>query len=646
MFLLESKHIKVIFIAIILPFVFITALIANDEIKKQVEIIDNRAQEYYDNKQFRKAITEWIRALELDPENEKIQLKIEMVYEEKHKKDIAFQKSKKYYYEAQDKLNQETFNEGEEVAVAALENFAIAYRIAPNDPELIAIKDRMVKLNQKLKVEREKNRISKEKLEKYNQYQAIADNAYQNKDYQTALTNYENMLSIIPGDLYALEKKRQTEIAIENRLKWEKIKKYFDSGNVFIAQKKYKEALKEFEQVLLIDPENDDAKEKIANINDLIEKQEDAERRRLQAEQFYLSGIENLKNNLYDSAREDFQNALSLIENYKDAKARLASIPRLEKAYLERVKKQKLQIIDKEYRNGLFNYSQGNYQAALGSFEKILKLDPENKSAEEYLKKSKEALSQQKEEIVDENSPYYNIINPLIVSGKALYEQGKYKESLNRWNQITEIFPRNKIAGRYILMCQYKLNPDSYEKFAAEKIEEGKQYLKEKKYEKALYTFKLIKEISPDYPGIDDLIEQSQKAEKKYNAPKISQARINALYNEAIRLYRAGGKSNIDKAIRNLQIILKNDPNNYNASITLNRIQSEQSIGVKKTERKQTLTPEQQAYVRKHYFNGINLYAKGKFREAIAEWRKVLAVDPNNVKAKNNIRRTLRILKD
>jgi tetratricopeptide (TPR) repeat protein len=49
--------------------------------------------------------------------------------------------------------------------------------------------------------------------------------------------------------------------------------------------------------------------------------------------------------------------------------------------------------------------------------------------------------------------------------------------------------------------------------------------------------------------------------------------------------------------------------------------------------------------VRELYFRGINYYSANRYQDAIAEWRKVLAIDPNHEKAKNNIRQTLILLK-
>ena len=60
---------------------------------------------------------------------------------------------------------------------------------------------------------------------------------------------------------------------------------------------------------------------------------------------------------------------------------------------------------------------------------------------------------------------------------------------------------------------------------------------------------------------------------------------------------------------------------------------------------KKRLTADQETRIREFYFRGINYYSNNRYQDAIAEWRKVLAIDPNHAKAKNNIRQTLILLR-
>lgn len=634
---LKIKYLNKVISLILISLFFSLSLSAQN-----VSSIDKKAQKYYDDKKFNEAIAAWLQALDIDPDNVKIQQKIEMVYEEKHRKDLSFQKSKIYLRKANETLNQKTFAEGEKNAELALENYVMAFRIAPNDSEILAIKERMELLRDRLRVEQRKARLRKELLELYNQYKVNADEAMNGENYEIAIGFYDKMLKILPSDIFAQEEKRKAEIALESRLKYEQLKSYFLAGERFMSQKKYGSARKEYEQILIVDPKNKDAKEFIGQIDDILDKQKTLELRRINAENAYRTGIENLKNDNFDLAEDNFKEALSMIKKYKDTEARLASIPALKKAYLQRIKRRQNAELDKQFQNGLFAMSRGDYKDAVAAFQKMITIDPKNENALKYVQIAKDALKQQQEEFVDENSPYYDIVNPLIVSGISLFEAGKYNESIKRWEQIKSIFPKNKIAGKYLLMCQFKLNPETYKRFAGQTIEQGKKLLKDKKYEQALYNFELIKEIDPKYPQIDRLIRSAKIVKKEAKAPKIPASQIRNLYNSAIRLYRSGNKT---AALRNCETILQNDPENTQALILKNKIDAERRTGVASTTTTtRRLTAAQEAQVRRLYQSGMNYYLRNNWTAAIAEWRKVLAIDPNHVKAKNNIRRTTILL--
>ncbi|HPW51744.1 MAG TPA: tetratricopeptide repeat protein, partial [Spirochaetota bacterium] len=84
---------------------------------------------------------------------------------------------------------------------------------------------------------------------------------------------------------------------------------------------------------------------------------------------------------------------------------------------------------------------------------------------------------------------------------------------------------------------------------------------------------------------------------------------------------------------------------NTKAIVALNRVEAELRASGSTVPVKKALTAEQEARVRELYFRGINYYSANRYQDAIAEWRKVLAIDPNHEKAKNNIRQTLILLK-
>ncbi len=154
--------------------------------------------------------------------------------------------------------------------------------------------------------------------------------------------------------------------------------------------------------------------------------------------------------------------------------------------------------------------------------------------------------------------------------------------------------------------------------------------------------------IDPSYPDIKNLVAKAEKGERFSGTASLSPVDINEIerrFNLGIAYYKKGGEENMRKALAELRWVVSKDPDNVKAVVSVNKIEAQLRIG-SSTEKAGTakLTPEQEKLVRQYYYSGINYYSNNDFKRAIAEWRKVLAIDPNHEKAKNNIRKCLVLL--
>jgi tetratricopeptide (TPR) repeat protein len=68
-----------------------------------------------------------------------------------------------------------------------------------------------------------------------------------------------------------------------------------------------------------------------------------------------------------------------------------------------------LKRVNEEFQSGLIALAESRYQEAISAFENVLKLDPQNTLVPAYMQRAKDAQRLVDEEVVDENSPYYNI---------------------------------------------------------------------------------------------------------------------------------------------------------------------------------------------------------------------------------------------
>jgi tetratricopeptide (TPR) repeat protein len=231
----------------------------------------------------------------------------------------------------------------------------------PNDPELQVLREDLKILDNEIKLELAKKRMAEEIKKKYYALLEDANKLMIEKQYEEAIKVWNEILRLVPLDTVGMEGKRQAELAISNRLRYEKIMMLIASGEELFKQEKYIDSRNEFAEVLKLDAKNRIAKDYISKIDDILEEKRTYEQRRIQAEQFYIAGMNNLKSYEFDQAKENFENALALIDNYKDVRAQLESIPRLKKEYEEQQRLLKLQKIDKTFQrcysciSGYFN---------------------------------------------------------------------------------------------------------------------------------------------------------------------------------------------------------------------------------------------------------------------------------------------------
>jgi tetratricopeptide (TPR) repeat protein len=464
-------------------------------------------------------------------------------------------------------------------------------------------------------------------------------------DYEKARNLWKGVLHYVPQDSEAIEGKRKCDFAIENRIKFEKIRTYMARGIEKFDKKDYIGARPEFEEVLKVDPRHREAKDYLEKISEIIDEKMMYTQRLQQAEEAYRSGINNINTNRFDEAQQDLETSLALIKDYKDARVRLKDLDRLKREYKKREQALRLQRINQKFQEGIVAYTQGNYKVAIDAFVATLAMDNKNTQAKEYLRRARDAQRINEEEIVDENSPYYDVVNSLIVAGRSLYEKGEYAESRKKWDSILNLFPKNKIAREYIIKCDLMINPENRDTVVATRIMEGRTYLEKKDYRNALRIFNIIKSIDKNYPGLDNLIAQANAGMKETAAgvdlTQADRAELNRRYEIGMNLYQMGGKENIEKALAQFRWVVQKDPTNVKAVVTVNKIESQLRIGGAEVDRGQMLTPKQRELVNKYYYNGINYYSNNNFQKAIEEWRKVLAIDPGNVKARNNIRKVL-----
>jgi tetratricopeptide (TPR) repeat protein len=86
-------------------------------------------------------------------------------------------------------------------------------------------------------------------------------------------------------------------------------------------------------------------------------------------------------------------------------------------------------------------FKEKKYTEAIAKWQEVLKLDSENREANEGIKEAKRILEE---------------IDVLNTSAQLLYDEGKYREAIDKWNEVLRLDPENQTAKEGIRKAEDK----------------------------------------------------------------------------------------------------------------------------------------------------------------------------------------------
>ena len=151
---------------------------------------------------------------------------------------------------------------------------------------------------------------------------------------------------------------------------------FMKQGNNYLFQKKYKEAIGEWEKILKIDSDNQTAKQNIeATMNNI----------KFIAQNLFKEGLNFFNAYEYARAIEKFNSALSIDQQHEKAIEFLVRAKM--KADILVNKKNNTKEIENLYYQAADDYMNGQYNEAKEILNKLLKYDPANENAHKLLAK-------------------------------------------------------------------------------------------------------------------------------------------------------------------------------------------------------------------------------------------------------------------
>lgn len=255
------------------------------------------------------------------------------------------------------------------------------------------------------------------------------------------------------------------------------------------------------------------------------------------------------------------------------------------------------------YQRAVSNFNNKNYDVAKDVFTEILSMDPNQKRARIYLEER--IPYKLKEQRKSQIAMLYKRAND------AFYKKD-YPRAEVLYREILSLDPDQKGAKEYV---EVKI-PQAVNKARIDSLYAlAERYFNEKNYKKSLELYNEILSLDPN-----------QKKARLYAQEKIpkamKEAKIAALYNEALSLYQ---NENYEKSAKVFRKIVALDHKQYKANEYLKRKIPHQ------------IKMKRKAQIDSLYDEGIALYKSGDYKAATRAFQKILVIDPNQRRAREYV---------
>ncbi len=177
-----------------------------------------------------------------------------------------------------------------------------------------------------------------------------------------------------------------------------------------------------------------------------------------------------------------------------------------------------------------------------------------------------------------------NLAKEEFQRGKRLYEQGRRSAAMEAFaaaekniEYIKEPFPNNQASGvLYLRILQYT-EPQDFESLFSSRFRQARAKI-DTAPEEAYRELQVLREINPDYPGLDDAMYRTEIATGIRQPPPDPQklARARDLYQQAQRIVEGDIRAQFPVAVTYLNEAIKLDPDYREAIVLKDRIQTGQ----------------------------------------------------------------------
>ena len=413
----------------------------------------------------------------------------------------------------------------------ALKNYEEAAKLKPSEA---LPKTKIEEVKAKIAEIEEAKKLA-EKEAKYNEAIALADKAFVAKDWDNALKKYEEALGFKPNDKHASDRviaideilSAQRRAELEEKQKNEEYYNLIKAADNLRDQKQYDKAISTYEQALAKKTEQY-PKDQIKSIKELIEK----EAANAKLEKDYNDAMTAAKElfgaEKYEEAKAKYQVASGLKPAEKAPIERIAEIDKILANKSEQEAKNKAYAEALQKANKLFDSE--NWKDAIGAYKEALVIKPNEQEPKDKIAQAEQQLKN-KEEAAKINENY----TKKIAEADQLFNANKLEDARKKYEEALTIKSGEKYPTSQIELITNKLTELNAEAELNKKydnlITEANALFASQKYTDSKAKYEAASQLKPSESLPKEKIKEIEALQAKLD----KEAELEKKYAEAIQ---------------------------------------------------------------------------------------------------------------
>lgn len=310
---------------------------------------------------------------------------------------------------------------------------------------------------------------------------------YINGEWAKAIAQWKNALKLDPSNTELSEFVEIAEKKKDEKETFEKAEVLYRDGLAHYNEGKLDEAIKELEEAIKFNPKHTKARDCLARSREKVatmKKEQEEKKRREAMDKHYFRGIDYYAEGEFEKAVKEWDEVLRIdpehkgaqeyIDKARDKIAGATSGERERRATAKTPEEEKIEVY---YRQGISFYLAGAFRDAVSQWEEVLRMEPSHKGARDYIAKAKERLK-----ISEEGSGYFTyeeeieeyvkelektgttdkekeeLIAAHYQDGLVAYAHGDLSQAMKEWQIVLKLDPEHKKARRALIKLQAEMD--------------------------------------------------------------------------------------------------------------------------------------------------------------------------------------------